>query len=190
MTADSPIYRFTNTIKIRYSLYLRYLPYLRYQTILRKGFKWLVLPNKRKTFMRLSNLRRMSTLPTTKQNVFVPEYPGKPVYEAYHGVPASEYLERSKQALDKFIRECDKCTYSLEGWQTHNGKFNRRTAHLVTDVKTSITENGKLEVFAGGTTFQVNPPKYGTDQVSNNDRFWLFDSASLNDINLVRENAI
>lgn len=160
----------------------------------KRFYLWHNVHNIHKAFMRLSNLRRMATTPTatTKQSVFVPEFPGKPVYDAYHGVPASEYLEKSKEALDKFVRECDNCAYSLEGWQTHNGKLNRRTAHFATDVKTSITENGKLEVFAGGTTFQVNPTKYGTDQVGalSNDRFWLFDSASLNDINLVRERNI
>lgn len=127
----------------------------------------------------------------SKQNVFVPEYPGRPVFDQYNGIPHDEYLKKTKEAVDKFVSECDKCGYSIEGWQSHGGVVDRiTTPERVTEVKTMMNEKeSELEIFAGGTKWSIRPTKWGVDRVGLvklEDRLWLFDERNCMDVNLVR----
>lgn len=133
--------------------------------------------------------RAMSTMPKRKQNVFVPEYPGKPVYEGYHGIPANEYIQRTAMALEEFIQQ-RKCTFSI---RTLNG-----TRKFIYNPIVNISGD-QIVVNAEGSTISINPTKYGLDTVDSysfnmfggpkgeKDRFWLFDGDTLSELDIVRE---
>jgi hypothetical protein len=44
-----------------------------------------------------------------KHSVYVPEYPGKPVFEKYHGIPAKYFFRRIAQAARNFCRKHVHC---------------------------------------------------------------------------------
>lgn len=120
-----------------------------------------------------------------KQNIFVPQYEGKSVFEEYHGVPASQYLQKAKEALDDFVRQ-NQCEYTVR-------TLNERRA-LVKNPSVSV-ENDALAItvtdYEGPHVVHVKPTKWGTDTVSFNvfgplqKRLWLFDGNTLDEFDLV-----
>jgi hypothetical protein len=116
-----------------------------------------------------------------KQNVFVPSYPGISVHEAYHGIPADDYLQKTKESIDKFVN-ATQCIYSVRTLREKSGG--------ITKVSTKITENNNIEIDAGGQVFAIHPTKWGIDTVgllNNKKRFWLFNDDTLDEFDLVCE---
>jgi hypothetical protein len=124
--------------------------------------------------------------PVVKQNVYVPAYPAKAVFEQYHGIPVDQYLEEAKSKLDTYISQSN-CPLSIETVQ-RPGLHHRVACQ---DVKTEI-ENGEIKISTLNHQYKIKPTKFGFDTVEGaggkiKDRFWLFDGNSLNDFNLVYE---
>ena len=83
--------------------------------------------------------------PFRKQNVFVPKYPGKEVYEEYHSVPNEEYLPKAKEALEKFLNESNDslCIRTLNG---NNGK-TKIASHLTVAISSNAISIESIDGF-------------------------------------------
>ena len=110
-----------------------------------------------------------------KQTVFVPEYPGKPVYEGYHGIPHNQFAERAREAARKFTIQ-QKCSrYSI---RTVNGTFYYNDVTISGDNET-IMVNGH----------SIKPTKWGVDWADSllfrKRRIWFFNDVTLDELDLV-----
>lgn len=131
----------------------------------------------------INKMRSLTSTITRKQNVFVPQYEGRPVFEEYQGIPADEYMEKAKESLDNFVRDSNGGTMFIE---TMKGGHQRKYAW---EVKAQL-EDGELKISASNQEFKINPTKWGFDTVLNKNgkeqqRFWLFDGNTLNDFNVI-----
>ena len=110
-----------------------------------------------------------------KQNVFVPAFPGKPVFEEYHGVPVTEYLQEAEKAAKRFAKEyTGKVQFVIKG--IANYAVARTTTLYVNRVGEYLVING----------YRIKPTKWGTDTVDGGcyPRLWFFDNRTLEDINI------
>jgi hypothetical protein len=108
-----------------------------------------------------------------KQNVFVREFPGKPVFEQYYGVPAERFMEEAQKTVEQFQK-------------SHNGMFSLRSL-------TGRDYASTLKVERHGDTLCVNgmclkPTKWGIDDVGtvfrSKRRLWFFDQETLQELNI------
>ena len=93
-----------------------------------------------------------------KEDVYVPEYPGKKVFEKYHGIPAEEYLQKTKEAIEQFIRNTN-YTYTIKT----SGK-TQRTQRNIKKVFVTVTDD-TIKIEADGNKYSIQPTKWGTDIV-------------------------
>lgn len=108
-----------------------------------------------------------------KQNVFVPEIPGKPVHEAYHGIPQDSYIPETKKALESFIKSAN-CRFTMTS-------VIQGTKNKMTNPEVSITQKNEIEIQG----FKIIPDKWGLDySFGRPSRFWMHNGNTLDDINL------
>ena len=116
-----------------------------------------------------------------RQNVFVPEYPSKKVYEEYHGIPEEEYLLKTKEALMKFINERT-CKFTV--------RTLRSTEKNIEHLFVNNSSDGYIKIHSDGVIQEaIKPTKYGFDKISwNRDRFWLFNDDTLDELDIICQN--
>jgi len=111
----------------------------------------------------------------TKEEVYVRQYPGKPVFDQYHGVPAEEYIQKAGEAFAAFL-EKHSCKKYFVKTLTSSIKYDHDSMHASVDTK-------KEEIAINGHS--INPTKWGTDEVAPGlHRIWFFDQITLKEVNV------
>lgn len=123
-----------------------------------------------------------------KQKIYVPQYDGMPVFKTYQGIRSDQYLERAKEAVEKFLHNNQHCLMTI---QTSRQGSSRR--FLISDSEVSVKDDQIQLRVNGDQHYTVEPSKFGYDQVGDNwnkDRLWLFSQRTLDDINLICEECL